>query len=314
MADYSNKLEVAAKLEQIPGHPLHTFARENKALEELLNKAKQLLNDKNDEEIMKLLSKIREVAIHYAKKGDLLYPHLNAKYEIVGPSNVIWTTDDEIRDELASLVKAESLDQEWYDRVRSVIKAAEDMIYKDEHVVFPNCAVNFTEEEWIGIYQDSKDYPVCLGVEPEVWEPGEKEIHTEMALRDGEVIMPGGHMTVEQLRALLNTIPLEITFIDDQNINRYFNEGPKVFKRPSMAIDREVFSCHPPKIEVQVRKIIEEFRNGIRDTVPLWMEKNGEIMSVTYMAVRNQNGEYLGTVELVQNMEHAKSYFEKKKK
>lgn len=311
MADYSHKLELAAKLEQIPGHPLHTFARENKALEELLIKAKQMINDKNDENLMKLLSKIREVAIHYAKKGDLLYPHLSVKYEIVGPSNVIWTTDDEIRDELAYLVKADVHDEEWYDRVKSVIKATEDMIYKDEHVVFPNCAVNFTEEEWIGIYRDSKDYPACLDVVPEVWEAGEKEIHAEMALRDGEIIMPGGHMTVEQLSALLNTIPLEITFIDDQNINRYFNEGSKVFKRPSMAIDREVFSCHPPKVEVMVRKIIEEFRNGTRDTVPLWMEKNGEIMAVTYMAVRDPNGKYLGTVELVQNMEHAKTYFEK---
>ena len=112
--------------------------------------------------------------------------------------------------------------------------------------------------------------------------------------------MPGGHITLEQLTALLNTVPLEISFIDTENINRFFNEGPKVFKRPAMAIDREVFSCHPPKIEPMVRAIIEDFRNNKRNRVPVWMEKGGRTMLVTYMAVRDKNGKYLGTAEFVQ--------------
>lgn len=116
-------------------------------------------------------------------------------------------------------------------------------------------------------------------------------------------------MTVEQLAAMLNTIPLEITFVDIENINRYFNEGPKVFKRPEMAIGREVFSCHPPKVEKQVRRIIEEFKSGNMDKVPVWMEKNGRTMLVTYMAVRNEKKDYLGTVELVQDMEFVKEHF-----
>ena len=111
---------------------------------------------------------------------------------------------------------------------------------------------------------------------------------------------------------MLNTIPLEITFVDSDNINRYFNEGHKVFKRPGMAIDREVFSCHPPKIEKQVRGIIEEFRNNTLDKIPIWMEKNGRTMLVTYMAVRDNAGKYLGTMELVQDMEFAKEYFKDK--
>ena len=76
-----------------------------------------------------------------------------------------------------------------------------------------------------------------------------------------------------------------------------------------MAIYREVFTCHPPKIEQQVRKIIEEFRNNTLDKVPIWMNKNGRDMLVTYMAVRNKQGEYLGTMELVQDMEFAKEHY-----
>ena len=122
--------------------------------------------------------------------------------------------------------------------------------------------------------------------------------------------MPGGHLTVEQLTAMLNTLPLEISFVDDQDINRYFNEGPKVFKRPHSAIDRSVFACHSPRAEMMARSIIDDFRKGRLDSVPVWMEKNGLPMLVTYMAVRDKEGNYLGTVEVVQNMEEAKRHFQ----
>ena len=77
-----------------------------------------------------------------------------------------------------------------------------------------------------------------------------------------------------------------------------------------MALGREVFSCHPPKVEQQVRRIIEAFRAGTLDEVPVWMNKNGRIMLVKYMAVRDRNGQYVGTLELVQDMEFAREYFE----
>ena len=102
---------------------------------------------------------------------------------------------------------------------------------------------------------------------------------------------------------------MEITFVDADNINRFCNEGEKVFKRPGMAIDREVFSCHPPKIEQMVRGIIDDFRNNRRDCVPVWMDNGGRTMLVRYMAVRDRDGKYLGTVELGQDMEFAKEHF-----
>ena len=172
----------------------------------------------------------------------------------------------------------------------------------------------FTKEEWMGIYQDAKDYAVCFGVEPVTWKQAEcVEQRQEEKYTNGEIYMAGGHMTVEQLVAMLNTIPIEITLVDKEDNNCFFNEGPKVFKRPTMAIGRPVFSCHPPKVEQQVRRIIGEFKAGTLDEVPIWMEKGGRCMYVKYMAVRNYKGEYLGTLELVQDMEFAKEYFTKKK-
>lgn len=383
--DYSNKHEKSAALSQVKGHPLHTFTRENEALTKLIDRMKELLHDTDETtgsgslpvdekqadtgklpvdekqvdtgnlpQIAAQLLKIREVAVHYAKKGDLLYPHLNARYGIAGPSAVMWTADDEIRDELGALCKAlqkgreaaeqnatgsfqsSQWDVKWLERLQKVLMRAEEMIYKENHILFPNCAVNFTEEDWMGIYRDAKDYADCLGVHGEVWEEAENWLRKEKEAKktvfkgtkdsqasegeedragsnfsDGVIHMPGGHMTIRQLTALLNTIPLEISFIDAEDRNCYFNEGPKVFKRAQMALGRSVFTCHPPKVETMVRRIIGEFREGTLDRVPVWMDKGGRTMLVIYMAVRDESGEYMGTMELVQDMEFAKEHFGK---
>lgn len=303
--EYGNKSEQAQELEQVEGHPLYTLTKENQALLKLL----QQFNESEDEN---LLSVIGQFAVHYAKKGDLLYPHLKVKYGIAGPSDVMWTVDDEIRDEYSALMKESQRGDAWNKRLKAVLNRIEEMVHKEQNILFPICAVNFTKEEWMGIYQDAKDYIVCFGVEDIHWQEAEdREVVRENSGKD-EIVLPGGHMTLEQLTALLNTIPLEITFIDVDNINRFFNEGPKVFKRPGMALDREVFSCHPPKIEPMVRAIIDDFRHGRKDRVPVWMEKGGRTMLVTYMAVRDNTGKYVGTAEFVQDMEFAKEHFAKK--
>ena len=303
--EYGNKSQQAQELEQVEGHPLYTLTKENQALLKLL----QQFAGSEDEN---LLSIIGQFAVHYAKKGDLLYPHLKVKYGIAGPSDVMWPVDGEIRDEYSALMRESQRGDEWNKRLRAVLKRIEEMVHKEQNILFPICAVNFTKEEWMGIYRDAKDYIVCFGVEDIHWQEAEdQEIVRENSGKD-EIVLPGGHMTLEQLTALLNTVPLEITFIDVDNINRFFNEGPKVFKRPGMALDREVFSCHPPKIEPMVRAIIDDFRHGRKDRVPVWMEKGGRTMLVTYMAVRDKTGKYVGTAEFVQDMEFAKEHFGKK--
>ena len=350
------------------------------------------------------LAKLRSFTVHYAKKGDLLYPLLKVKYDISGPSQVMWTVDDEIRDTLGELKReltekskgvralkniGEDLDNEEEEYIRSKAEIAEsilnsfflknylavrnrmeEMIYKEENILFPMCALQFQKEEWIQIYFDSKDYEACFSVENETWKEAEEcgntpekwraveaagesereksgkeaseehsgDFHAELpqgagkmledllrrveslegksgnrgespSASDGEIIMPGGHLKKNELIAMLNTLPVEITFVDKDNINRFFNEGPKVFKRPQMAIDREVFSCHPPKVEPMVRMIIGNFRDGKEDEVPIWMEKGGKPFLVRYMAVRDKEQNYVGTLEAVTDMTEVKEHF-----
>ena len=196
----------------------------------------------------------------------MIYPLLKVRYEISGPSDVMWTVDDEIRDELAAIDKECNHDEEWMKRVQAVLTRADEMIYKETNILFPICAMNFTAEEWYGIYEDAKDYASVYGIENR-WEEAEKYVQDkknrhEAAIYEGEIV-----------------------------------------------IDREVFSCHPPKIEPMVRSIIESFKNHTRDSVPVWMEKQGKPFLVTYYAVRDKRENYLGTVEVVQDMQFAKEHF-----
>ena len=310
--EYGDSKDVS-KLIETKGHPLATFTAENKKLEKYLN---EFLEDVKKQDIdRELFAKIREVSLHYAKKGDLLYPLLKTKYNVSGPSSVMWSVDDEIRDELGRLAKVEKEDEKWLEDIKAVITRMQEMIYKEENILFPICAKNFSDEDWINIYIDSKGYENCLDIIPESFDRA-KRIRREFDDIDGEIVLPGGHLTKEQLIALLDTMPLEITFVDENDINRFFNDNdsPKAFKRPLMAIDRDVFSCHPPKIEPMVREIISGFKDGSRDEVSIWMKKNNKDMLVRYMAVRDKSRKYLGTMEIVQDMDFARKHFEEEDK
>ena len=107
-----------------------TFTRENEVLENVIRECRNEIEETNTIS-PELFGKLREVAIHYAKKGDLLYPHLKVKYGISGPSDVMWTTDDEIRDELAALAKDMRQNENWIERFVAALQRVEDMIYKD---------------------------------------------------------------------------------------------------------------------------------------------------------------------------------------
>ena len=304
------KSQSVVTLVETVGHPLNRLTEENKALDALIEATKVKVASKTA--TVDDVNEVRQVSIHYAKKGDLLYPHLKVAYDISGPSLVMWTVDGDIRDGFGRLARAESIDDAWYEEFDSLLTRAQEMIYKEQNILFPICAENFSTEEWYQIYKDTEQYEEIFGVERVAWAEAESALAAKAAPTSGDsntIALIGGSLTLEQLDAMLNTMPMEITFVDHVDINRYFNDGEKVFKRPTTAIGRDVFSCHPPKVEPIVRGIIESFRNGERDNVAVWLEKVGRPFYVNYMAVRDQNNNYLGTLELVQDMQFAKEHF-----
>lgn len=303
------------ELAETLGHPLNVFSRENAAIAAQVERTRAALG--TPEETSEL-AKLSQLGIHYAKKGDLLYPPLKVNHDFSGPSDVMWGVDDEIRADLGALLRLSDHDDAWRERARAVIQRADEMTYKEQNILLPLCAQNFTDEEWLQTYADMKGYDLCLIEDTGAWEEGERwtaeHAGNAVAQSEGAVSFPTGSLTPAQLDALLNTLPLELSFVDDQNINRWWNDDgkKKLFKRPNSALGREVFTCHPPKIEKMVRGIIAAFRAGERDSVEVWMQKEGEPVLVRYMAVRDREGSYVGTLEVVQRMAFAQEHFSQK--
>ena len=304
------KSKSVVTLVETVGHPLNQLTEENKALDELIESIRPKVADKTA--TIDDVNTVRQVSVHYAKKGDLLYPKLKVDYAIGGPSMVMWTVDGDIRDQLGDLAKSSQSVDDWYRRFDELLTRAQEMIYKEQNILFPICAENFSKEEWYQIYKDTAQYEEIFGVKRIAWPEADAALATQTSKSSGDdnaIGLIGGTLTVDQLDAMLNTMPMEVTFVDHEDINRYFNDGEKVFKRPTTAIGRDVYSCHPPKVEPIVRGIIDSFRKGDRDNVAVWLEKQGRPFYVNYMAVRDQNNNYIGTLELVQDMQFAKEHF-----
>lgn len=305
-----DKKQTVTTLVETVGHPLNQLTEENKALDELIESIRPKVADKTA--TVDDVNSVRQLSVHYAKKGDLLYPKLKVDYAIGGPSMVMWTVDGDIRDQLGDLAKSSQSVDDWYRRFDELLTRAQEMIYKEQNILFPICAENFSTQDWYQIYKDTAQYEEIFGVKRLAWTEAEHalaEIPAPASSADNTIALIGGTFTLDQLEAMLNTMPMEVTFVDHEDINRYFNDGEKVFKRPTTAIGRDVFSCHPPKVEPIVRGIIDSFRKGDRDNVAVWLEKQGRPFYVNYMAVRDKNKKYLGTLELVQDMQFAKEHF-----
>lgn len=308
------KSKSVVTLVETVGHPLNRLTEENKALDELIEAIRPKVADKTatyDD-----VNTVRQLSVHYAKKGDLLYPKLKVDYAIGGPSMVMWTVDGDIRDQLGDLAKSSQSVDDWYRRFDELLTRAQEMIYKEQNILFPICAENFSKEDWYQIYKDTAQYEDIFGVTRIAWPESDAALAAQTTKPSGDnndIGLIGGTLTVDQLDAMLNTMPMEVTFVDHEDINRYFNDGEKVFKRPTTAIGRDVYSCHPPKVEPIVRGIIDSFRKGDRDNVAVWLEKQGRPFYVNYMAVRDQHNNYIGTLELVQDMQFAKEHFGRSK-
>lgn len=313
-----------ARLLKEPGHPLNIMDLENQALGKQIEVVRSSLTaGVNPDLLREEVNDLRAIGNHYSKKGDIFFPMLKQRYNITGPSDVMWTVDDEILAELRSLLRFPDKD-DWNHRLEALLTRMEEMIYKETSILYPICVQFFQDSEWQEISRDMKGYDLCLLDSVPKWTekdaPDYRTLHgvkeasaTPDTSGEREVVFGAGHMTGFQLEAMLNTIPMELTFIDDEDVNRYYNDDgkPKLFKRPLSSLDRLVYLCHPPKIEPMVRKILQQFKAGEKDEVGIWMNKAGEDVYVNYRAVRDADGTYVGALECITRMNFAKEHYNK---
>ena len=299
-----------------PGHPVDTFREENKALTQTIAKARSLLAIQpfTNGELLALrqtFHDLMDVEKHYKRKEEALFSCLE-RHGIIGPAKVMWAKDDEALAMLKQAVKeldssqiGTPLPEDTVAQLLSALNAIEEMIHKEEKILLPMALQTLTEAEWGEIWISSPQYGWCL-VEPRNGYMPSKEqaaVVQEDQMRNGVVQLTTGSTTVEQLKAIFSTLPIDMTFVDANDRVAFFTEGPhRIFARSKAVIGRAVQHCHPPSSVGVVQKILDDFRSGARDLAEFWINFGGRFVHIRYFAVRNPEGTYLGTLELTQDL------------
>ena len=297
----------------IPGHPAKVFKDENDRLLKLIEEEiKPHLNKIDNMSHLMLrigIERLMEISKHYARKEYLFFPGLEKK-NITSIPKVMWGVDDEIRQMLKVIKK--KLDDQTVDLIElkieidSALVKIIDMVTKENNILLPKLSETLTFFDWIKADQDSNEIGYFLEAPKDSWavKPEEEEkLKSSSNKNTDEVQFDAGSLNPVELNAILNTLPVDITFIDKDGKVKYFTQGKeRIFMRPMTVIGRHVSLCHPPKSVHIVEEIVESFRSGRKDHEDFHINMGPMFVHIRYYAVRDKDNNYIGTLEVTQDI------------
>ncbi|MCP4551970.1 MAG: DUF438 domain-containing protein [Bacteroidetes bacterium] len=304
------------------GHPVDVFLNENKELLKVINQINKKLAEVtqlSDDRIPDFFQQLKgmyhslmDVDKHYRRKENLLFPYLE-NYGITGPPTVMWGKHDETRTFLKGAIETlnvtESISVEEVETTIEMIltpalNAVADMTMKEEEILFPMCMDKLTDIEWYEIQEQTLEIGFCLYDPSENWNPEgiEQEIREQKG--DEELIqLPSGSFTKTELQAILNSLPIDMTFVDKNEKVKYFSQSKeRIFDRNRAILNRDVKLCHPPSSVGIVEKILDDFSTGKETHAPFWIQMGDKFVHIEYVALKDEKGNFLGTLEISQNL------------
>jgi uncharacterized protein len=267
--------------------------------------------------IQSLFNSLMDIEKHYIRKENLLFPFLE-KYKVTGPPKVMWGKDDEVRTFLKSSVELLKSEKDisteeikgFMDLMfNPTIHAIEEMIYKEENILFPMCMDTLTEIDWYQISQQSDEIGYCLYEIATKWRPKSVPAQIEESSTTAKkIVLSSGAFSKEELESVLNNLPFDMTFVDKDDTVRYFSSGKeRIFQRSKAILGRLVQYCHPPSSVHIVEQILNDFKSGRQDSAKFWINFQGKFILIAYYAVRNERNEYQGTLEVTQDITEIKN-------
>jgi len=252
-----------------------------------------------------LIGRLSDINLHYLRKENQLFPVLE-KHGISGPSEVMWAIHDDIRQTL-KYARAQISELQVplvYGTLKYLLQSISDMIYKEEHILFPMAMEILAEADWIKVRQGEEEIGYAW-IEPEKgWLPGDEvPAEARAAGESGTVDLSTGRLTQEQVDLLLTHLPVDISFVNENDELVYYSATKeRIFPRSPGLIGRKVQKCHPPKSFHVVQRIVDEFKAGKRDVAEFWIQMKGRFIHIRYFAVRDSGGNYRGTLEVSQDV------------
>lgn len=335
LAIYQDVLE-SPKFNLPPGHPIQNYIDENKKIRELLLKMESGLQKsyiKNEwDEWVEDLNRFK---IHLSRKQNQLYSLLEKK-GFDRPSTTMWLYDNAVRDKISALSEKMSVEfnsediKKEFEEFKGYIL---DLMNKEETILYPTSLEMISQDEFLDMVEGDREIGYCL-IEPsdefvkntkrssapqQSKEEGEKSgaKHTDFANElealiskynvgtwneDTPMNVKQGILSLNQINLLFQHLPVDISYVDEKELVAFYSDTKhRVFPRSKGVIGRDVKNCHPKNSVYVVEEIIEKFRSGEQDRVDFWINKPNLFIYILYVAVRDEQGNFRGVMEMMQD-------------
>jgi len=326
LAVFREQLE-KQKLETPPENPISILMEEHKILLELLEKLGTIVNSVQQAEDVSYvggdITQLKHIAEdfldaekHYLREENVLFPLLE-KHGIREPPAIMWMEHNQLRDKKKQLhniiekyntLSFQDFKKQLSETAKSLNSILSSHIFKENNILFPTAQRVVTEQEWRDAKREFDEIGYCrftpkhLIAIPEA--KGVEKQKPEAALApEGLLQFETGTLSKDEAEAILNTLPVDVTFVDKEDTVRYFSASKeRIFVRTKAIIGRKVQQCHPQKSVHVVNKILDSFKSGKKNVAEFWIQKGDRLVFIRYFAVRNKDGKYLGTVEVTQDI------------
>lgn len=317
------------------GHTIDAYRRENSRMKELLQQGDALaqkpfiLN-----QWLELMEQILPYKVHFSRKQNQLYSALERE-GFDRPTTTMWVYDDYIRDEMNKaweLLQSEPVDRAAFlDTYREMAVDLRDLMEKEEMILYPTSLKLISADKmeqlksgdreigFFGVEQAAIGRPAQQKPEKAADQPADqgdfmqdlvallaKYGHETKSDKPDQVLdVAHGKLTLEQINLLYRHMPVDISFVDENELVKFYTDTKhRVFPRSKGVIGREVRNCHPPKSVHLVEEIIEKFRSGEQSKAEFWINKPGLFIYIVYVAVRDDQGNFRGVMEMMQDCTH----------
>jgi DUF438 domain-containing protein len=259
--------------------------------------------------------KLAKVDLHFTRKENQLFPYLE-KYGWTSPSQGMWTFHDQIREQIKytrQAIEGEDIDS-LLNNINHLFRFLEQIISVEEGRLFPRAMGMLSQEEWMEFKEGDREIGWMFDYTPTPYPP-DSYIHPSQDTQkrklpfgiEDKTHYDEGYLTPEQVNSIFRILPVDITYVNEDDQVVFYNRGEdRVFPRSAGIIGREVKFCHPPKSVDQVIKILEEFKAGRQDLAEFWINFKGRFIHIQYFAVRDKDRTYRGVIEMSQDVTHVR--------
>lgn len=300
------------------GHFLYYLMLENREVQKIMTKLKSVIKvffkGENQDfstlrlKLMQHVEQLKTYELHYIKKENILFPYIEKAFPQYRCLQLMWSFHDDFRRSLKVLdvILQDTLpDKELLNKeIGKLFFVVLPIVFREEQIVFPVALRAIPEKAWIEMMEQSYDTEWCFIEEPD------RKYNTNQSSfsLNGKINLGTGFLNPEQVIMLLNNLPVDITFIDENDEVLYFSGAKdRIFPRSKAIIGRKVQNCHPPESVHIVNEIITAFRNGQNDHADFWIQMKSRFINIRYFALRNEQGLYKGTIEVSQDVTEIRS-------